>query len=1007
MIPGVFVDGVGGISPLADFAATDFIPVEFDDNTPITIRGCFFYDAGAAFYDENQNVVLIINGRNYANYGLQSEEYPNLQELSIIPPANTKYVRLTAHLLGDYKQPSDLWVKGYHLKGELQEQAAYLTGVVNALKPEVENARIGYNGKRYNSVGDAIREQVKPLNNKINSFAPMDIASQTSKTINVEVADNTELEVSSNKSESTILYYCGKNLLPNAPWPVGESRGITHTSQPDGSIKFSGTASETRFLDIILGDKPFYLAPGTYTLSLRGAENSPISMVLASGNSVLAQANSGGNISQQFTLTSGLDVYCYIFVGAGVAVDVAVYPQLEVGALSAYEPYHLQEIEAIFPDVIYLDAGKHSLWAENGSTLTAVKRTIIPVEEVIEEYVNAATEYKADKPIEDVNQSSTLVSINTVNRIPLNIAGSTSGNVDLIHCGKNLLPTILWAQGEVNGMKHSLTDKGGIRLIGTPLDYPQCYDIATKTEPLHLAAGTYTLSIRGETQKHIQVLMSNATSDMLVAYADSIDIYTTFTLKHAVDVCVWVKIEVGVSVDTTVYCQLERGDELTDYEPYNKKIINTSLPCVVKSCEGINNFCVNKDTVLTLTAQIPMTVEDYVESQIESALDARLANIHGFNPSAYNLPILYLDGDTTLMTKDDAVDLTYRYGDRTGTASVKWQGSSSIAYPKKNYTVKFDNTFEAVEGWGSRKKYCMKANYIDFTHSRNVVSAKLWGQIVASRTPANTTLAACPNYGAVDGFPICIVMNGEYYGVYTFNIPKDAWMMNMGGGSKECILCADAHSESNKFKAEATLDGDFDVEYITDENNIDWARNSLNNLINACINSDGTDLDTVIAPMLDWESAIDYYIFVALLRGEDMITKNYLINTYDGTKWFFGAYDLDSTYGLHWDGKSFIGATDGFTIKSMASSHKVFQLIRTYKRAELKERYWELRNGVMSEDNVAKMFRNFAGQISRPLLDEDNRLWPGIPNTNANNVNQILDWYRLRVATLDKEVENM
>ena len=389
-----------------------------------------------------------------------------------------------------------------------------------------------------------------------------------------------------------------------------------------------------------------------------------------------------------------------------------------------------------------------------------------------------------------------------------------------------------------------------------------------------------------------------------------------------------------------------------------------------------------------------------------SAEDAQAA----IDCTDYNLPVLHLTGETYTMTKDNEVELAYVYGELSGTCTMKWQGTSSLAYDKKNYTIKFDNAFEAVEGWGEQKKYCLKANYIDFSHSRNVVSAKLWGQIVASRNTANETLAACPNYGAVDGFPICIVLNDEFLGVYTFNIPKDKWMMNMGEGTNECILCAGNSCDANLFKAEATLDGenDLEIEYITDENDTAWAVTSVNNLINACINSDGSDLDTTIASMLDWESAIDYYIFTVLLRGDDMVGKNYLLNTYDGTKWFFGAYDMDSTYGLHWNGGSFLPATTGTTVASsfayMANAHRLFELIKTYKKVELKARYAELRAGVMSEDNVGMEFRNFAGQISRPLLDEDNRRWTSIPNTNCNNVQQILDWYRLRCIAIDAEI---
>ena len=120
-----------------------------------------------------------------------------------------------------------------------------------------------------------------------------------------------------------------------------------------------------------------------------------------------------------------------------------------------------------------------------------------------------------------------------------------------------------------------------------------------------------------------------------------------------------------------------------------------------------------------------------------------------FDASAYGLPILYLTGDTTGMSKDDAVTLNYVYGERSGSCTLKWQGSSSIGYPKKNYTIQFDNAFEAVEGWGEQKKYCLKANFIDHSHARNVVSAKLWGEIVKSRENTNANLSALPNGGAI------------------------------------------------------------------------------------------------------------------------------------------------------------------------------------------------------------------------------------------------------------------
>lgn len=520
------------------------------------------------------------------------------------------------------------------------------------------------------------------------------------------------------------------------------------------------------------------------------------------------------------------------------------------------------------------------------------------------------------------------------------------------------------------------------------------------------------------------------------------------------------------------------------------------------------------------------------------------------DPTVYGLPVLYLTGDTTGMSKEDAVTLGYAYGERSGSCTLKWQGSSSLEYPKKNYTIKFDNAFEAAEGWGEQKKYCLKANFIDHSHARNIVSAKLWGEIVKSRAytsgagnlfdftrvtgtpstwegettfdengvltpgssvsqsgynpfngivfpagtytvrfdamctdlskgkqvwfgfistdkldepltqkqvdvgyfasesntwgsveetfdvPQNVVFFLQPSYepsyfrfrniqilnadggagtpdpmqlldlingGAIDGFPVCVYINGQYTGLYTFNIPKDGWMMDMGSGEQEAILCAD-YSEACYFRGLATLDGDFELEYVSDEDNAEWVTASVNRLISAVMNSDGTDLDTTIAQYLDWQSAVDYLIFKSVLNGIDMGGKNYLLSTYDGVKWFFGAYDLDSTYGLWWNGQYYLKAQHG---APLMMDTRVDDLILTHKKDALKARYAELRSSVLSDDNVATMFRNFIGGIPSPVFIEDVRKWPTIPNSATSNAEQIIDYYVRRAKWVDEYMDSL
>lgn len=401
---------------------------------------------------------------------------------------------------------------------------------------------------------------------------------------------------------------------------------------------------------------------------------------------------------------------------------------------------------------------------------------------------------------------------------------------------------------------------------------------------------------------------------------------------------------------------------------------------------------------------------DNLDGTIQEAL-AEFSKADNFDATAYGLPILKVTGDVAAMTKENEVSLNYTYGALSGSCTMKWQGSSSIKWPKKNYTIKFGEKVTIRDEWGAQKKYCLKANYIDFSHARNLVNAKLWGQVVKSRKNKNTRLNALVNAGAVDGFPICMFINDVYQGIYTFNIPKDGWMFGMGDGANEAIVCAGGADDGSVVlfkKPDVVLDTDFDLEYAPDENNTAWIKTSLDTLITTCINSNGSDLDTTVAQYLDWDSVIDFIIFTVLQNGFDCLYKNYILATYDGVKWFFSAYDMDSTYGLHWDGTYFHTTKSAYnnraSIGEFCRLHRAFELVKLYKKDTLKTRYAELRAGILSEDNVATEFANFIGSIPKALYDKECTVWKGIPSTATNNLHQITDFYRRKCAVIDAEI---
>ena len=417
----------------------------------------------------------------------------------------------------------------------------------------------------------------------------------------------------------------------------------------------------------------------------------------------------------------------------------------------------------------------------------------------------------------------------------------------------------------------------------------------------------------------------------------------------------------------------------------------------------------NADAVASLKQQ----VDDIVDGTTNITASTK------FDPTVYNLPVLYLTGDISpvFVSKDNSVTLNYTYKGYSGTCTLKGQGATSYKMAKEfidagkagkfNYTITFDNAFEAVSGWGSQKKYCLKANWIDHSHARNVVSAKLWGRVVKSRPDVSTALSTLPNGGAIDGFPVVIVLNDEFYGLYTFNIPKDGWMLGMIEDSTktQAIVCAKDHTECTQFKAVGT--SGFEVEFASDESNAEWITTSLTRLVSACVNSNGTDIDTAVAPYLDIDSAIDYYLHVVMLRGGDMVDKNYLLCTFDGVKWFFNAYDMDSTFGLAWDASQLDRPVTNINFVECAAKNHVFELLKNYKKEDIKARYAELRGDTFSESRMAQLFENFAWDISIPLLVEDVKLYPTIRGSSVNGIDQICRWTRQRLEACDRWVDEL
>ena len=414
--------------------------------------------------------------------------------------------------------------------------------------------------------------------------------------------------------------------------------------------------------------------------------------------------------------------------------------------------------------------------------------------------------------------------------------------------------------------------------------------------------------------------------------------------------------------------------------------------------------------------------EDYVSEQIRMALDDP-ENYNVCEPKDGDIPKVFIDG-VIPTTKDDVLaEMTYISTTMQFHAylQIKCQGTSSMKYPKKNFTIKLFSDEARTEkfkvdfkGWGAQNKFCLKANWIDLSHSRNVVSAQIAGDIIKTRSNYSELpelLRTSPNHGMIDGFPIKVYANGVYQGRYTWNIPKDAWMTNMDDDlDNHCILCGENY-DGGCFRSAPLIDGSDWSDEVHDSTP-DSIKTRWAEVVNFVMNSTDDEFKANLNNYIDIDSLIDYHVMGMYCCGLDSYGKNQIYLTYDGVKWYASMYDLDSTWGLYWNGEAIVSydyAREKFEDRVQGrQGNLLFERMEKNFYTELQNRWAELKQSALSMSNVINRFERFTDSVSSDLIKEDyasttaNGSYSGIPSIAKNNIQQIRNFAAARRSWTDE-----
>ena len=422
------------------------------------------------------------------------------------------------------------------------------------------------------------------------------------------------------------------------------------------------------------------------------------------------------------------------------------------------------------------------------------------------------------------------------------------------------------------------------------------------------------------------------------------------------------------------------------------------------------------------------TNEEMTLKEMSTKISNGIPSAGLYEPAEGDIPKVFING--LIPTTKDSVKAKMIYSSKTlnfdAYIDIKCQGTSSMKYPKKNFTVKLFKDEALTEklkidfkGWGEQNKFCLKANWIDISHARNVVSARLWGDVVKSRSNYEELpelLRTSPNQGAIDGFPIKVYNNGIYQGRYTWNIPKDAWMFNMDDElDNHCVLCGENY-DGGCFRAAALIDGSDwsdEVHDICPES----IKTRWNEVVSFVMNSSDEEFKNNLSNYFDIPSLIDYHLFGLAACGSDSYGKNQIYLTYDGIKWFASMYDLDTTWGMYWNGETLVAADYARNqyedYVNGRLGNLLYYRIEQQFREELETRWAELKQGPLSFFNIINRFERFTDIVPNDLIKEDyasttaGGAYTSIPSVARNNIQQIRNFAVARQEWTDSYIKSL
>lgn len=399
-------------------------------------------------------------------------------------------------------------------------------------------------------------------------------------------------------------------------------------------------------------------------------------------------------------------------------------------------------------------------------------------------------------------------------------------------------------------------------------------------------------------------------------------------------------------------------------------------------------------------------------------------------------------------TKTDDIEAEIEYIDKDGNYFRKpiilnAQGSSSMDYYVKNMAIDLNDGSEVKFGdFPTQDSFHLKKYYIDAFRGQCIVGYWLMEQVYKSRPIGqqypyeylNNNESITTGNGKVktdffngakchpDGFPIVVTWvdyKGEEtnMGIYAWNLKKSKEVYNADKKNVKNIILDGVLGVGSLFdnvwwggfeirNPKSLVDingdkynGDNPKELSDTDKNSKQVKDYIVRLSGAKAALQVSKTKETFEQYFLVGPFIDYFLVSQVLFHHDGFSKNWIWCTWDGLHWCPTLYDVDSIFGMYWNGcftipdsaqkdvlEGTIGSNESPTVLGM---EKIYA-------TEIQERYAELRGkAIFSVDNIHGLLTKWLKQIGYDNIEKEISIYPQTPSyRKAVNENWEIQYYK-------------